>query len=222
MKKQEKKTAVDRHLSPTLRSMAVPIGTLVSDTDNVRTHPQRNLDAIRASLQRFGQQAPVVYVMRGKQRVVIKGNGLLAAAQTLGWSHLVAVQSGLAGDDAKAYAIADNRTTDLSQFDESLLAAQLQELEEADFDLAAAGFTDEELQQLVEDVDEPKGRPIRTAAGGSRKRGERTALFLVGHFKFEIPRKEFDHWLSGLEAKVGNDPDRIVGEIKRRLKVART
>jgi len=53
---------------------------------------------------------------------------------------------------------------------------------------------------------------------GARKRGERTALVVVGHFKFELPRAAFDRCLAGVETKVGNDPDRLVAEIKRRLK----
>jgi len=54
---------------------------------------------------------------------------------------------------------------------------------------------------------------------GARKRGERTALVVVGHLKFELPRAAFDRWLGTVENKVGNDPDRLVAEIKRRLRM---
>jgi len=211
------------HISAGLRSLAIEIGELEADDGNARLHGERNMDAIRASLERFGQQAPVIYVTRPiagrRRRVVIKGNGILAAAKAMGWKHIAAAASTLGGDDAKAYAIADNRTTDLSEFDAELLAAQLQELEEAEYDILAAGFTDEELQDLIDSVDEPGGRVVDGAGADGRKRGERTVLFLIGHLKFQTPRAEYDRWMSAIEGKVGNDPDRVVAEIKRRLRM---
>ena len=207
------------NISPALQSFAVPIGDLVPDRQNVNTHPQRNMEVITESLRKFGQQAPVVYVLKKTKKTVIKGNGLLAAAKGLGWKEIAAVKSDLDGNDATAFAIVDNRSAKLSEFDDALLAAQLQELEEMEFDISCAGFSDEELQELVESVEDD--RPGRPAGGGeeSRHRGERTALVLVGHLKFELPRKEFDAWLGTVEGKVGNDPDRVIREIKRRLKL---
>jgi len=205
-------------ISPALARLVMPIRSLWNDETNVRRHPERNIEAIKASLRAFGQQAPVIYVIRGGRRVVIKGNGVLAAARALGWKRLAALPSRLAGQDARAFAIADNRTTDLSGFDEGLLAAQLQELEETEFDVSAAGFNEDELQELLDRVEEPPGRPIGGGAA-SRHRAERRTLFVAGHLTFEVPRRQFERWLSGLEAKVGEDPDRLVAEIKRRLAI---
>jgi len=212
-----------RPIPPALAELSVPIGQLHADPDNARRHPDRNIEAIMASLAKFGQQAPAVFVLRKGKKIIIKGNGLLAAAKALGWTRLAAVRSGLAEQDAKAYAIADNRTTDLSDFDEELLAAQLAELDEADYDLASIGYTDAEFQELFKDAT-GEGEGDGEGNGGetaSRKRGERTALVIVGHLKFELPRVEFDRWLAAVEAKVGNDPDRVVREIKRRLGLAK-
>ena len=216
------------YISEPLRPLAVTVKSLHGDPDNVRTHPERNLAAIAASLREFGQQVPIVYkVIRAngrRRKVVIKGNGLLAAAGSLGWKHVAAVETALAGADATAYAIADNRTGDLSGFDVELLAAQLQELEEAEFDIEAIGYDDQELQELVDSVDDPRGRLIEDSGereGGSAKRhrGERRVGFTIGHLKFELPRAEFDKWLAPIEAKVSGDTDRVVAEIKRRLKL---
>lgn len=208
------------HISEPLRLMAVKISALHTDEHNVRVHPQRNIDVIRASLEKFGQQGPVVYVLRGRRKVVIKGNGLLAAAKQLGWKHLAAVKSDLAGHDATAFAIVDNQSTDLSAFDEGLLTAQLQELEEAEYDFEVTGFSDDELTKMLEDL-ESAGEPIGTdrPTAAERKRGERVTWITVGHLKFEVPRQRFDQWISTIEAKVGSDPDRVVKELKRRLKI---
>lgn len=61
---------------------SVPIASLAFDPANVRKHPEANLDAIRASLRRFGQQKPIVV---GRDNIVLAGNGLLAAARAEGW-----------------------------------------------------------------------------------------------------------------------------------------
>ena len=144
-------------IAPPLADLAVPISQLAPDPENARRHPQRNLDAIRASLDRFGQQAPVVYAIQGRRKVVVKGNGILAAAAALGWKRLAAIRSDLRDRAVRAYAIADNRTGELSEWDDALLAEQLRELEEADFHLGDAGFTDDEMAELVAGLDEHGG-----------------------------------------------------------------
>lgn len=209
-----------RPISETLKVEVVAIRLLHADEENVRVHPDRNLAAIAASLKKFGQQAPVVFVRRGRRRVVIKGTGLLMAAKRLGWKDIVAVESTLTGNDATAFAIADNRTTDLSTFDEPLLAAQLQELDEVEYDIEVTGFTDDQLTEMLDEL-ESAGEPIGddTPATGERKRGERTAAIVIGHLKFEMPRGRFDQWMAAIEAKVGDDMDRVVREIKKRLKI---
>ena len=59
-----------------LKVTKVPVGQLVSDPANARKHSKRNLDAIAASLEKFGQVRPIL-VRRGK---VIAGNGTLQSA----------------------------------------------------------------------------------------------------------------------------------------------
>jgi hypothetical protein len=52
----------------------VPIDSIHADPANVRRHPDRNLDAIRASLARFGQQKPLVGELPGHRRCDFGGN----------------------------------------------------------------------------------------------------------------------------------------------------
>src|SRR4051812_9327443 len=87
----------------------VEISSLSPDPANVRRHSERNLETIKASLRRFGQQKPIVVDGSG---IVRAGNGTLAAAIALGWTHIKIVRSNLAGSEATAYGIADNRAGD--------------------------------------------------------------------------------------------------------------
>jgi|DEB0MinimDraft_6_1074348.scaffolds.fasta_scaffold53146_1 site-specific DNA-methyltransferase (adenine-specific) len=115
------------------------------DPSNARKHSPRNIDAIAASLHRFGQQKPIVVDSSG---VVRAGNGTLEAAKKLGWSEVAVVESDLEGAEMTAFAIADNRTAELAEWDDEVLAATLQALDDADVPLADAGFTAEELAEV--------------------------------------------------------------------------
>ncbi len=122
----------------------VALTTISPDPANVRKHSRRNIQAIKASLQRFGQQKPIVV---DANNVVRAGNGTLAAAAELGWKEITIIRTQLSGPDAVAYAIADNRTAELAQWDDQALATQVAELDEQL--QAAAGFAQEELAKLL-------------------------------------------------------------------------
>ena len=64
--------------------MKISIAELSLDPTNARKHSDKNLSAIAASLNKFGQRKPIV-VHRG---VVLAGNGTLEAAKSLGWSEI--------------------------------------------------------------------------------------------------------------------------------------
>jgi ParB-like chromosome segregation protein Spo0J len=130
-----------------LKVEQVPIVKLLQDPKNARTHSERNLSAIEQSLQQFGQRKPIVATV---DNVVIAGNGTLTAATSLGWEKIgvVRVPSDWSEEQIRAFAIADNRTQDLSSFDVAILLEQLDELESADFDLGSLGFDGDYMTEL--------------------------------------------------------------------------
>jgi len=145
------------------------IASLMLDPANVRTHDSKNLEAIKASLARFGQQKPIVVDAKG---IIVAGNGTMMAAKMLNWSSVEIVRTNLEGAEAIAYAIADNRTAELAGWDEAALAQQLAALQIDDEELAnIAGFTDAEIEDMILDgkeieedvVPEPPVDPITKA-----------------------------------------------------------
>lgn len=114
------------------------LSELKLDPNNARKHSAKNLEAIAASLEKFGQRKPIV-IHRG---VVIAGNGTLEAAKSLGWEKIAVseVPDGWDDETAKAYALADNRTAELAEWDEPILAAQLFEIAEAGWEISDLGF----------------------------------------------------------------------------------
>jgi ParB-like chromosome segregation protein Spo0J len=121
----------------------IAISELRPDPANARRHPQRNIDAIMNSLARFGQQKPVVV---DANNVVRAGNGTLAAAKALGWTQVRVVRTALASVEATAFGIADNRSSELAEWDDQILAQLLREAE-----LGDVGFSADEIKNFAGD-----------------------------------------------------------------------
>ena len=100
----------------------IAIEDLTPDPDNVRLHPRHNVEAVVESLRRFGQQKPIVVDEKG---VVVAGNATLEAAIELGWDGLICLVTALEGAERVAYAIADNRVAEGSDWKYAELADAL-------------------------------------------------------------------------------------------------
>lgn len=109
-----------------MKQETVKVTTLTSDPNNVRKHSTRNIEAVKASLTKFGQQKPIVVMGDG---TVIAGNATLEAARLLGWESIVIVRTTLMGEEATAFAIADNRTAEMAMWDADALSLVAQELD---------------------------------------------------------------------------------------------
>lgn len=146
-----------------LLPLAVPIDTLTLDAANARQHPQKNLEAIKASLERFGQRKPIVVQRAGS--IVRAGNGTLIAARALGWTEIAAV---IVDDDsatAAQFAIADNRSGELSEWDADGLALLLHGLNEAEQE--SIGFAAGDVDDLMADLNrglEEEATPIASVS----------------------------------------------------------
>jgi ParB-like chromosome segregation protein Spo0J len=132
------------------------IKNLQADPNNARTHDKRNLNAIAASLEKFGQRKPIVITPDG---TVLAGNGTMTAAKQLGWKELEVSITPKDWDyaTAKAYALADNRTAELADWDQSVLASQLVDLQTEDWDIGILGFDvpkNDEIESTYQDAEE--------------------------------------------------------------------
>lgn len=113
----------------------------------MRQHPEANIAAIVKSLETFGQVRPVVL---DKKNQVIAGNGTLMAIKRMGWKTVAVVKAAHLSDaEAEAYAIADNKTTDMSHFDYQHLAEVLKDLDGKQIDLDVTGFAEMEREPLM-------------------------------------------------------------------------
>ncbi len=132
------------------------ISDLIPDPKNARIHNAKNLDAITASLSQFGQQKPIVVDSNG---VIVAGNGTWEAARDLGWVNIDTVLFTGTSEQATAYAIADNRASELGEWDVQRL---LDTLGSIDDDLRAyVGWDDDDLAKFLTP---PRETPVAVAS----------------------------------------------------------
>jgi len=126
----------------------VKIETIKQDQNNARIHDDKNIEFIKVSLEKFGQQKPIVI---NKDNVVVAGNGTLIAAKSLGWKKIDIVETELTGIDLTAYAIADNRTSELAIWDEEILNNTLELLQsDTSFDESVSGFSTKQITDMID------------------------------------------------------------------------
>ena len=132
-----------------------PLARLKPYAKNARTHSDDQIAKIAASLVEYGWTAPVMVADDGE---IVAGHGRLLAAQHLGLSEVPIIRlAHLTPEQVRAYRIADNRLSELSGWDDELLAAELHALNAAGFDLDLTGFEGEDLDRLLAPLDEGDG-----------------------------------------------------------------
>lgn len=144
-------------MPPALASLATSLDALVLDEMNARKHDERNRDAVRRSLERYGWRQ--VVVARKSDNLVLAGNCRVACARDLGWTHAPVIF--VEGTDAelRAYALADNRSGELATWDLDALALNIETIigvEDVDM-LMTTGFAADELHNLLPDLFPPSG-----------------------------------------------------------------
>jgi DNA modification methylase len=120
---------------------------------NPRKHIVAQVRAIARSIETFGFNAPILIDKRGN---IVAGHGRYEAAKLLGLERVPTILlEHLTETQAKAYALADNKLTDRSSWDDSALAVQLKELSELalDFDIEAIGFETPEIDFRIQSLD---------------------------------------------------------------------
>jgi len=139
-----------------LEIQRVALDALHLDPANARAHDEVNLASIRASLERFGQAEPLV--VQEKTGRVIAGNGRLAVMKQLGYEACDVVKLDVDDLEATALGIALNRTAELAEWDQPVLAQLLKELR-AGGELDGLGFEESDVDALLAELEaQAKGK----------------------------------------------------------------
>jgi DNA modification methylase len=124
----------------------VPIDNVIPYAKNTRKHDKAQIAQIRASFREFGVLSPCLV---DEAYNLIAGHGRLEAARAEGLTEInCVIVEGLTAAQKKAFAIADNKLSDNSEFDNELLALEFSELKDLGFDLDLTGFDPAEIEKL--------------------------------------------------------------------------
>jgi DNA modification methylase len=129
-----------------------PVADLIPYVSNARTHSEDQVAQIAASIREFGFTNPILV---DSSKGIIAGHGRLQAARKLGMDTVPTIElHGLSDTQRRAYILADNKLALNAGWDNDLLALELGDLAELDFDLSLVGFNDDELAVLLADKTE--------------------------------------------------------------------
>src|ERR1700726_3356258 len=128
------------------------IDEMTPDPANARQHSKKQILKLANSIETFGFNVPVLV---DAELNVISGHGRLAACRALGLAEVPILRlDHLSPAQLRAFMIADNRLTELAQWDDRLLAQQLKDLSllGLDFSLEVTGFEMGEIDLRIESL----------------------------------------------------------------------
>jgi len=125
-----------------------PIERLIDYARNPRKNDHA-VEQMAAVITEFGFRIPVVAKSTGE---LVDGHLRLKAARKLGMTTVpVVLADELSEAQIKAFRLLANRSATWAQWDDALLALELEDLKLADFDLSLTGFEDGEISRLLAD-----------------------------------------------------------------------
>lgn len=129
----------------------IDIDKLIPNKRNARIHSASQIEKIQASLREFGFVNPVLI---DSDYGIIAGHGRVEAAKREGIEKVPCVWvEHLTEEQKRAYILADNRLTELGEWNTDLLATELKDLSEIGFDIDLMGFNAEDFEGAFDDVE---------------------------------------------------------------------
>ncbi|MDF7681515.1 site-specific DNA-methyltransferase [Enterobacteriaceae bacterium ESL0689] len=180
-----------------------PASELILYARNARLHSDAQIKLIVNSIRRFGWTNPVLIDERGE---IIAGHGRVMAAEEAAIEQIPCiVLCGLSEDEKRAYRLADNKIPLNSGWDEDLLKIELTDLLDSNFDIDLTGFSQSEIDDLLDTAAD--------SVGGESRTGNLSEKFLVPPFSVLNAREGWwqerkQNWISiGIQSESGRDSE---------------
>ena len=136
-----------------MKIIEMDISEVIPYANNPRDN-SKAIDAVAASIREFGFKVPVVI---DRNNILITGHTRLEAARKLGIQKIPAIRAAdLTEAQVKAYRLADNKVGEIATWDDSALAAELQALDDLNFDMSDFGFSEDDLGDNTDDIADPE------------------------------------------------------------------
>ena len=143
----------------------IKIERLTPYARNSRKHSDEQITQIAASIKEFGFTNPLLIT---DDDTIIAGHGRFAAAKKLGLDLVPCIRlKHLSKTQARALVLADNQIALNASWDFDMLAVEIDELNDAKYDISRIGFSNEELADLIGTPEMP---PVPGGDGESEKK----------------------------------------------------
>lgn len=136
-----------------LKIELLPITALEEYENNTRQHTAIDIDAIKDSIEAFGFNDPIG--IWSEKNIIVEGHGRLAAAKALDFEDVPCIRlDHLTDEERRAYAIAHNKTAELSQWNFEKLDLELAGIKSIDMSRFGFSVIDEEVDpdEVIEDI----------------------------------------------------------------------
>ena len=131
-----------------MKAKEIPTADLIPYARNSRTHSDQQVTQIAGSIREFGFLNPVII---DEDKTIIAGHGRVLAAAKMKLEKVPCVQfSHLTDAQKRAYVITDNRIAENSGWDQEMLTNELSDLFADDFELDLLGFSEKELENMLD------------------------------------------------------------------------
>lgn len=128
-----------------LRVQDIKLSLLEPWEDNPRINNEA-VDAVVKSIESFGFNVPILC---DQSFTIIAGHTRWKAAKKIGMKSVPVIVLDITEDQRKAFAVADNKTSELAEWDCLKLRKVLEELKRKKINLPSLGYSQAELQALL-------------------------------------------------------------------------
>jgi len=187
----------------------VSISEVLPYVGNAKKHSDTQVTEIASSIKEFGFSNPILIREDG---TIIAGHGRLQAAQVLGLYTVPVIRlSHLSETQARLLTLADNKIAENGSWDEEMLKAELGDLEDTNnwTDLMKTGFSERELEDLFDDLEDIESDSVDT--------GNAPDMFRFRNYAVEMTKAEASALTEALE-NYANDKGTYMGFVNFTLK----
>jgi len=170
----------------------LPVDALKPYEKNAKKHGKKDIAAIASSIEKFGFDDPIG--IWGKDNLIVEGHGRLLAAQKLGMTRVPCIRlDHMTAKQRRAYALAHNKTAELSSWLDDVLSEELADLDE--FAMQDFGFLEtSEDEDVLDDENSGSAYAQKAKIPHYEPKGENPSFAMM------MDRSKTDELIAEIEA----------------------